>query len=771
MGGDRDPRGDRPHGDGGLEPHAVAGDDLRPLVPHRHTGDRGGVKMLAYPRADVLEQLDLVGRGLADAENRDELVDEWIGRTARQRPEAAARHAVCGRARGDVEAERAEASALHMLRDDVSRDAVGRRQRLREIPPRAHDRRRGLHQARQALQVGQRDRRPSSSPVHFGAQQARTRDALEIAGGARERDHLSEIALRRVDVAGGKVNERGHRGDRRPRAGVTCGCVCRDLGDKGHRAVEIAEADREARGEEPAANAGRLHVGRRRQHRFSTRVLAAPVRAARDGQRRGRDPLRVREPAGRRQRRAKHAVGFVETACVDPGFAAQDREVDERPLLTGAERVVVTVLDHGLRVARPTAPQERSRQDQRAPGRIVPGGAARQAADHLPQLANSWRVKSAPDIGNRVGHPSAKRHQLAGRRPRAWDRRGFEVFLERFVAAIDRGRLGDPKRLRSPHLPRRRPQRSPSGPQQLNEPSGQTARSFGRLPDGLLETAADALWPNRRDQAIGLETTDGDPAHRSTLVLADQQEHVRHRIPDRGGQQRRPRTLARGFGDDEQASTAPQLRMRRVEQSRRHRHKAFRSRHPCQFTGSHTFARSRRSPHHRHMRTGAAGLKHFRQGRDDGLFDNLQPTILNPQSASRPLFAVGVATARIGKPDPTAIAIEPDGIRQERPRRQAARVQPPRRPSVQRPGLLTHSRRAASPRFEARRVADQAEVDQGRDRTMTQRAQRVAARDPSKLLRHAAGAADDQRDARAGREIERASVLVKCKSIRDKLHA
>jgi len=57
------------------------------------------------------------------------------------------------------------------------------------------------------------------------------------------------------------------------------------------------------------------------------------------------------------------------------------------------------------------------------------------------------------------------------------------------------------------------------------------------------------------------------------------------------------------------------------------------------------------------------------------------------------------------------------------------------------------------PRLEPRRLAHDAEIEQRGDRTMLQAMQRLAARCPSCLLRHAASAADRQNHTRAGRKI------------------
>jgi hypothetical protein len=53
---------------------------------------------------------------------------------------------------------------------------------------------------------------------------------------------------------------------------------------------------------------------------------------------------------------------------------------------------------------------------------------------------------------------------------------------------------------------------------------------------------------------------------------------------------------------------------------------------------------------------------------------------------------------------------------------------------------------------------------------MAERAQDAAPLRPAQLLRHAAGTAADHHDPRAGREIERAAVLVHRKPIGYKLH-
>jgi hypothetical protein len=78
--------------------------------------------------------------------------------------------------------------------------------------------------------------------------------------------------------------------------------------------------------------------------------------------------------------------------------------------------------------------------------------------------------------------------------------------------------------------------------------------------------------------------------------------------------------------------------------------------------------------------------------------------------------------------------------------------------------------RTARPRFKARSLADEAEVDERRDRVVMQRTQRGAAIGPSQLLGHSARSADVQYHRLRGCEIHRASVRVYRKSIRHELH-
>ena len=239
-----------------------------------------------------------------------------------------------------------------------------------------------------------------------------------------------------------------------------------------------------------------------------------------------------------------------------------------------------------------------------------------------------------------------------------------------------------------------------------------------------------------------------------------------------GAQKRRPDVLVCGAADHEQAPSAPQRRLTRRNQARCHRHEAIRPGDAGELANDDGFARAGRPPDRGRVRPRAAGrMKHFRQRRHCRPFNNPQSVIRNPQSAIRNFRFLRVARARVGNPYAAAAGGNADRVRTPFPGREAARAQPSSRARVHRLPIVAASPcGSASPRFESRRLANEAEVHECRDGVMTQRPKHGAALRPPQLLRHASGAADSHRHARAGRKIARAPVVVHCKSIRYELH-
>ena len=105
---------------GGVEPDAVAADDLGPFPEHRQEGDRRRPQVLPDANADVLQHGGLVLRRLAGVQDRDELVDEGIGQERRSRNHARIRR---------IEPQRAEARRRHALSDHLLRIAIPSRER------------------------------------------------------------------------------------------------------------------------------------------------------------------------------------------------------------------------------------------------------------------------------------------------------------------------------------------------------------------------------------------------------------------------------------------------------------------------------------------------------------------------------------------------------------------------------------------------------------------------------------------------------------------
>ena len=196
-------------------------------------------------------------------------------------------------------------AARRVVRAGVRR----RRQRRRQLPPRAHDdaatsprRAAAAAAARAPPRAGPGPARPRRAAA---ARASRAADRAPPRASASVRD---EVALGRVEIADGEVDEGrdprdgGGRSPRRPSASVG------DPGDQRHRAVQIAlaEAIRDASRRAPDVRVAGT-VGRRGEERVGLGVLAAPVRDARQRQRRraprGRDPAaRAPPPAPRRAR-------------------------------------------------------------------------------------------------------------------------------------------------------------------------------------------------------------------------------------------------------------------------------------------------------------------------------------------------------------------------------------------------------------------------------------------------------------------------------------
>ncbi len=261
-------------------------------------------------------------------------------------------------------------------------------------------------------------------------------------------------------------------------------------------------------------------------------IVAAPVRGARERQRRGGHSFRILKRARRGQRRPEHAVGLVQPPQIDPGFAAENREIGEGARGVGTTRVVAPFRNDGLGVARPPAPQQRPRQRQRAARGIAPRTAPRQAADRLAQLADAGRLTPASQILPCPLHlPSATR-------------RARPAQAMRMVWAPRRGGRRGLRHDRRRRPPVRRPAAA-DGPSAIVETRHRrttratttarivrAARANARRPAGpTFQPARQRRRPDRGHQCVHRQTRHRDAADRSALVLADQQQHVRRPDP------------------------------------------------------------------------------------------------------------------------------------------------------------------------------------------------------------------------------------------------
>ena len=196
-------------GDARVQTGAVGGDQVEALAADADKGDRGRVQVLAQPRADRLQQLALVSRRLADAQDRDQLVGERIGHRIHARAGARRR---AGGPRG--RATSAPTPVALAWVEMTSRacapgmdNAFASSQRARTIGGAAAITRPIRCSCDSAAAGRSRPRSISARSSHARMARCGSRAA------AREGERLRQIALRRVQIAGGKVHQRADVGD------------------------------------------------------------------------------------------------------------------------------------------------------------------------------------------------------------------------------------------------------------------------------------------------------------------------------------------------------------------------------------------------------------------------------------------------------------------------------------------------------------------------------------------------------------------------------
>ena len=484
------------------------------------TRDRGGVQMLAKPRADLLQQLDLVGRGLADAEDRDELVDERIGvphgAGPRPRPDAPSAH---GPRRRTGRARRGRCAA-RASRPRLARHASRRRQApSRDPTARARSAARSSPDARGAASCASGDRRPPSRAA------PPRRAAGARAWRAADRGRRARARSPRRDRAPPRSDRRRRGGRRRSPQATAARVPASPAAVSAERLVtsDIARL-RSPRptamrdGEQPCGEcAAVVHVGRRRQQ---------PPRRRRTRRARTRRARAASDAAATRSGSASARAAASAAPSTLSASSSRARSIHASPL-----RIAKSTQRRLLAGARPRSRgRRRSPPARRASGRAAaerPASASAPPAASLqaPRRARppiTWRSCRIPGAWRprarcrrsrcpSCGEASPARPAPATRTATAG---ASNVLLERFVAAVDRRLLGDARqRFDRRHVPRRRPRRrpTPATAAARTGPGRPCARSAARR-TACSRRPLDALRPDRRDQRVDRETADADAA-------------------------------------------------------------------------------------------------------------------------------------------------------------------------------------------------------------------------------------------------------------------
>jgi hypothetical protein len=271
--------------------------------------------------------------------------------------------------------------------------------------------------------------------------------------------------------------------------------------------------------------------------------------------------------------------------------------------------------------------------------------------------------------------------------------------------------------------------------QQARKTRRQAVRPFGGAPRRRLERRAGDRRHDRRDERVDADPAQPDTVHEPLLLLADDQQHVRPRGPDRGADEQPP---GRGIGDrrdHEQRAAAPHLGETRVEQRRRNRHEAAGPRLARERPDHEALSRSGRPPQGGNARARTVGAKHLGQRRDCGSFHDAHAAIRQRQRDRGwgRIFPL-VSAVHTREPDRASVAPRANTILCKQRRGDAGCVQETRRALVDRPRVVGAADAAAVVGLEASAVADQAVVEERGDRSMLHGVQPGAARLPSQLF-------------------------------------
>ena len=274
------------------------GDQVEALAADADKGHRGRVQMLAQARADRLQQLALVSRRLADAQDRDQLVGERIGHRidavldalqARTGREIERQRADAGGPAPGVEMTVSRLRARHATTPSPApsaraRSAAPRRSRGRSAaaataPPRAVP---GLAQSPRAAASARMARCGSRAPRASASVSDRSRSAAFRSPAARWTS-APTYAMAALPTAS------------------TPAAFSRHAREQRHRLIEIAEAERDPALEQHAPHAQRRNIGRgaarSRRHPRTRRASTRRARAPATRRRSAPDPERARDAA------------------------------------------------------------------------------------------------------------------------------------------------------------------------------------------------------------------------------------------------------------------------------------------------------------------------------------------------------------------------------------------------------------------------------------------------------------------------------------------
>ena len=177
------------------------------------------------------------------------------------------------------------------------------------------------------------------------------------------------------------------------------------------------------------------------------------------------------------QRRAQDTLRFVEPRQAHPGVAHERGDVDQQAIAAGTHGIALGLVEHRLRVPRPTPVKKGAGQQYRAIGGVGPTRPTRQATDSLSKVSNARRVAAccqlehAPLRHAGAGWPVPPGQATSRRQRRHPAPRGRRW---RAVPPVHGGPLRGPRRARR-RMPRGISIDDRAGPERLHETSRQSS--------------------------------------------------------------------------------------------------------------------------------------------------------------------------------------------------------------------------------------------------------------------------------------------------------